>query len=528
MTFKNLSIFLSTVFLVAACSQEEEQEAQDTAQNMPMPETTLLDVAIEGIGGADLLQNMNSFAVSGSGNRYELDESPIPGGVDPRPEGFEWTVNAQNIGGNDVLVRIDISRDRAAGNHASTQIINGTQGMITGLDSQFNPNPAPMTSDRRAAILKELYLLQPQAVLAIAQENPDQVEISEDIVNGMNYGVLAVSTDVGTISLYVDEARGLIDRATTMELDYLRGDILLEASFDDWRVGGSDMLYPGSVTLTSDDVVLHEERRRSISLNVPMQAEDFDIPTELLTGFDQELHDFGANSSEVYMNMASAGFPRSGFSTDVLSEEIAPGVFYITGSSHHSLVVEQENGLVVIEAPLHYLRSQVVINWIEENIPDKAVSHVIATHHHTDHSAGMRTYIDAGATVVAHEAAVDFYNEVLPNPHTLGHGAGALTSLTIESMPADGSYTIEDASNPVTVYPLDSGGHANDMLMAYVEEPGILFTSDTFSPNPNMTEANDGARMVRESIEAAGIEPSIFVGGHGAAMSGDAFQALFD
>ena len=147
MIFKKISIFLGTALLLGACSQEEQQETQTTAPDMPMEESTLLDVAIEGIGGADLLRSMNSFAVAGAGNRYELDESPVPGGIDPRPEGFEWTVNAQNIGGNDVLVRIDISRDRAAGNHASTQIINGTQGMITGLDSQFNPNPAPMTSD---------------------------------------------------------------------------------------------------------------------------------------------------------------------------------------------------------------------------------------------------------------------------------------------------------------------------------------------------------------------------------------------
>lgn len=521
---KNLSLMM-TVLLISACSQDEE--AAMPAGEMNVQAESTLDRAIAALGGAQLLRNMNSFVISGSGNRYELDESPEPGGTDPRPEAFDWTISAENLGADNVHVRIDSTRDRASGSHASSLIINGNLGMISGLDSQFNPAPGAMSSDRRAAILKELYLLQPHAVLAIAQDNPGEVEERTAVMNGMNFSVLTVQTSVGAISLYV-AADGMISMATVPDYDYLRGDISLIADFSDWKVSGSGMTYPGSITLRGDGVLLHEETRRNLTLNNTQQMANYDIPQELQGAFDQTLHEFGANSSGVYQNMASAGFPRSGTSINVAAQEIAPGVFFIGGSSHNSLVVEQENGVVVIEAPLHYLRSQVVLQWIQENFPDKPVSHVVTTHHHTDHSAGVRVYLDEGASLVAHEVARDFYSEILSRPHTLGSGAGALTPINIESMPADGSYTIADPERAVTLYPLNSGGHANDMIMAYVEGAGVLFMSDTFIPNPNMTEVNGGAELVAGSIEAAGIEPAFLAGGHGAVMSGDAFRALFD
>jgi len=527
MNIKKTASVIATLILISACSQPEE--SAPPAQNVDVQMPGTLDKAVAAIGGEQLLLGMNAFTTAGSGKRYELDESPVPGGVDPRAETFDWTINAENMGDTNVHVRIDISRDRAAGVHASSLVINGSLGMISGRDSQFNPAPSSMSSDRRAAILKELYLLQPQAVLSLALSNPAAVQESSMMMDNMNYEVLAVPTSVGTISLYVAED-GMIRMATVPEYDYLRGDLTLEATYAEWKVSNSGMLFPASVILTEDGIVLHEETRRSLNLNSPLQMAAYEIPLDLQGDFDQALHEFGANSAEVYLNMASAGFPRAGFSTEVAAQELAPGVFFIGGSSHNSLLVEQENGLVIIEAPLHYRRSQAVIDWIKNNMPDKPITHVFVTHHHTDHSAGIRTYVDAGASVVAHEAAVDFYRDILSRPNTLGLGSAALdpASLQIIGMPANASFTLADDSIPVSVYPLNSDGHAQDMVMIYVEEPGILFTSDTFSPNPNMTELDAGAELVGASIEAAGIEPTMYAGGHGAVMSGEAFRALFD
>jgi hypothetical protein len=41
-----------------------------------------------------------------------------------------------------------------------------------------------------------------------------------------------------------------------------------------------------------------------------------------------------------------------------------PGVYHVTGSTHHSLVVEMNDYIVVVEPPLYEERSQAVINEI--------------------------------------------------------------------------------------------------------------------------------------------------------------------
>jgi glyoxylase-like metal-dependent hydrolase (beta-lactamase superfamily II) len=132
-----------------------------------------------------------------------------------------------------------------------------------------------------------------------------------------------------------------------------------------------------------------------------------------------------------------------------------------------------------------------------------------------------------GATIVAHELAEDFYADIMSRPSLLR--PDALTrnphTVAIETMPADGSYTIPDSGLPVTLYPLPND-HARDMVMVFVENAGVLFVSDIYSPNPAATTADPGALTLQAAIEAAGIEPAIIVGGHGETISGDAFRAL--
>ena len=43
----------------------------------------------------------------------------------------------------------------------------------------------------------------------------------------------------------------------------------------------------------------------------------------------------------------------------------------------------------------------------------KPIRYLINTHHHFDHSGGLRTYVEAGATIVTHEVNKAFYERVL-------------------------------------------------------------------------------------------------------------------
>jgi glyoxylase-like metal-dependent hydrolase (beta-lactamase superfamily II) len=99
---------------------------------------------------------------------------------------------------------------------------------------------------------------------------------------------------------------------------------------------------------------------------------------------------------------------------------------------------------------------------------------------------------------------------------------------TIETVPTDGSFTLPDDTQPVEVYPL-AGNHAEDMVITYVPEAGVVFVADVYSPNPNAT-SNPGAgtMALKERIDELGLDVTTIVGAHGGTITLEAFEALLD
>ena len=62
---------------------------------------------------------------------------------------------------------------------------------------------------------------------------------------------------------------------------------------------------------------------------------------------------------------------------------------------------------------------QAVIAKIKETIPNKPIRYVINSHVHFDHSGGLRTYVDEGATVVTHQMNRPYFEQAWAAPRTL-------------------------------------------------------------------------------------------------------------
>ena len=56
---------------------------------------------------------------------------------------------------------------------------------------------------------------------------------------------------------------------------------------------------------------------------------------------------------------------------------------------------------------------------MKKAIPNKPIRFVVNTHVHFDHSGGLRTFVDDGATVVTHQGNVAFYEKAWAAPRTL-------------------------------------------------------------------------------------------------------------
>jgi glyoxylase-like metal-dependent hydrolase (beta-lactamase superfamily II) len=183
----------------------------------------------------------------------------------------------------------------------------------------------------------------------------------------------------------------------------------------------------------------------------------------------------------------------------VQSEKLADGVWFLGGGSHNSMAVEFRDFVTVVEAPLSEERSVAVIDEVHRLIPNKPIRYVVNTHHHYDHSGGLRTYVAEGATIVTHEANREFYERVLfyPGQRTLQPDRLSLDPLhdnlkvpkfatMAHHEPAgswtDGKYVISDGTRTMDIHTIQGLAHAVAMLVVYLPKEKIVVNADLYSP----------------------------------------------
>lgn len=481
------------------------------------PNLSPLEKAYAGIGGKDLVQAMTAITLDVTGERYIAGEGFKPGAAAMFVSNFATTINYDIAGNN---LRLDYTRDISfLGGMFKTmfsEILADDLGYIDGTESIFGIPGGDMLSDRWAAIRRQQRLLNPHLILqdVIA----DETLVSDGGValsDGRIYHLLVVADPVHPVTLHVDAINGKIARLTTIESDPLHRDVELQAFYHGWAPSTGGPLFPTEVYIAVDENVLHHEKRGAVTVDAAIDPTLFELPGGAMPVFDQDAADRGQANHQFHQAFASVGIPLDGLQTFIMADEISAGVFHLTGGSHNSLVIEQENGVVIAEAPLYEQRSQAIIDWVGINLPGKPITHVIATHHHDDHSAGLRTFVAAGAQiVVAEEAHAFFAKDIFTAPSTVIPDALAMNPkpASIIPVPFAGSFLIDDATLPVTAQHISSS-HAEDMLIIHVGNAEVAFVSDIYSPGqaPNPF----GATEFYNGLIDNALTTQTIAGGHG-------------
>jgi glyoxylase-like metal-dependent hydrolase (beta-lactamase superfamily II) len=163
---------------------------------------------------------------------------------------------------------------------------------------------------------------------------------------------------------------------------------------------------------------------------------------------------------------------------------LAPGVWHITGGSHHSVVVEFNDYLAVIEAPLTEERSLAVIAEAKKLVPNKPIRYLLTTHHHFDHTGGLRTYVAEGATIVTHQSNVPYFEKTVVAPATLAPDMQAKSPKPPMFQGVSDKTVITDGKQTIEVYANNGDTHTNEYTLIYLPGPRILVEADAYSPGP--------------------------------------------
>ena len=494
--------------LLAACEGDQGPPGPPGGLD---PNASALDKAFAGIGGKDALAELAAFRISASGERLMTLEGYVP------------EDDSHSISTFTAEITTDVTGDRLRIDYARTiplffamkdysVIVDGTRGAIVGVESVFGQPGGPLSSDRWAATLRQQRLLNPQLIL---RDVADGIATATDKGVALRDGQLRhridVTDDVRPLSLYIDRFTGEIVELETAENDYVAGDTPVEVHYQGWRTWDGLVKFPSEVIIAVGDQPVHAEHRDAITLAPSLTDDTFALPAGDYA-HDEEDAARGARNGQFHESFAGLGVPLDGLQTFVDAQQIGPGVWHLRGGSHHSLVVEQAAGVVVVEAPLYEARAQAIYAWIAANIPGKQVTHVVVSHHHRDHVGSLRTFVARGARVVVGAAARPYFARAFNAARTIEPDELATTprAATIDAVPAGGSLTIADATRPVRVVAIAST-HSADMVVAYVPSTKTVFVSDIYSPG---LPANPfGARELKAGI--ANLDVTNIAGGHG-------------
>lgn len=484
------------------------------------PGLSTLDKAVVGLGGEVALTALGSYVIEASGTRLAVGEGFSPGDPSVEISRFSTTVTRDLV--NDGL-RVDWERPilffPGDLELVYSEIIAGDVGVVVGSDSVLGFNTGDMPSSRWAAVRKQERLLDPHSTLLAALN----MEVGAELLgtrfhNGTVHEVLRVEDATAPLDVFVDARTGLISKIATTENDHLLRDVPLEVHYANWEPSAIDLLFPQDVFIVLDGELVHSETRLAVMVNPTLEAGIFDFPDGAQPTFDAEVAEFGEASHQFHQIFAGLGLPFDVPQLFVQPTELAPGVFLVAGGSHNSMAVEQADGVVIVEAPLYPERADAIIAWAADQFPGKPISHVIATHHHHDHSAGLRSFVAAGATVVLSDRSASFFRRVFAAASTVVPDALAAKPVipTVVGVDDDEPLVLADPTNPVTVRHIDTF-HAEDMVVVSVDSSDHVFNSDMWNPgNGGSATFADAARELFDFVDAEIGGAPTMVGGHGA------------
>jgi len=511
--------------------------AGTTSVNSEGKEQQLVNRAIDAMGGAQALSGVNTVMARGSWKQWEPEQSDEPGG--PMRFGNEASFvvtqdRATRSSRTDYVKNFSYPAPRT---FTFSEIVTPQAGAVIGVDNNALPantakgdQPAhAMSGYRLATSQRESLRNSVTALLLAMRTNMDRVRAVPNLDAG---GALlpALSYDAPSGVQYIvgfDSASGLPARVRTLDYDNVWGDVNYDVAFSDWRDAGAGVKAPfhRRAELSSAAMgavrVITETTFTDFGINAAIDGSRLQIPAAVAGAAPRPASGnvpyqwvIRRQIIGVYMDSDDVRFDKSG-SQGLRLQEVAPGVLQVQGGTHNNLLVELSNYLVVFDAPVSDAQSTWVIDAAKQRFPGKPIRYVVMTHHHMDHSGGLRAFVADGATVVVGQGAARHYRTVLSAPWTRNPDLKARDLSGAQIVEVADKYVLADGKREVVAYFMDSP-HAKSTLMGYIPDAKLGFVTDIWSPGPPLpAKPNPGLLSVVNAVKKANIQPERFAGGHG-------------
>ena len=472
--FKLFSIILS-IFFLASCSDNTDQSLNTAAETSSFPSS------VEDASTAMGLDGVNAISLEGNAWRIRNSFRQTLTASPPWPERDEI---------NNWVQTIDFSTPAMLGSgdtFASNLFLLPPVAGVHRLEV-----PADSDSWRQQM---EIWLT-PWGFIKGAQRFGAETEVVE--MNGSTFlkiswqspgSMVAPSGLSYSVEGYVNN-EGLVTRTETRVEDAFMGDMHVVGVFSDYQDFGG-LMVPTMMEQQRGGGGVFGVSVSTVSANSVNLDELINIP-------ESSAPDIGGGNSE---------------DTPVdLTEQVGEGAWLVKGG-YVALVVEFDDHLAVFEAGQSETRGEQIIQQIRDYISDKEIRYVINSHPHSDHTAGLVPFMREGATLVTHEANVEFLDMALNTPRTL---LGE-EPLNAQVMGITGTGVLEDDTNRIELHPVPNL-HTEGMLVAVLPDHGLLFQADFTLPQPG-SEANPFVKTLARYVEENDIQFDRYLAVHAASVN---------
>jgi glyoxylase-like metal-dependent hydrolase (beta-lactamase superfamily II) len=393
---------------------------------------------------------LQAVQYSGTGATFPLGQAPTPGAPWPRFKVTRYVaaVNYTAPAMREELVRVDDENPPHGGGAGPYNPATGQGGI--------RPIPGEQTQTQTRDAGTEAGLLQiwmtPHGFLKAAAATNATVStatVSGRTIHTVSFTALGKYTLRGTIN-----DRNLVERVETRIANTVLGDMLIDATYSDYK-DFSGVKFPTRI--------------------VQRQGGH---PT-----LDVTLGDVQPNSAAAFAVSGTA--PRAAPpEVRMEAQDIAAGVWFLTGGAPLSVLVEFTDHFVVIEAPQDDEHTNRVIAEVKRRAPGKPIRYLVNTHHHFDHSGGLRGFVAEGVTIITHRLNKPYFERILKNPFQLNPDrlARAPRPPVIEGV--GDKRVLTDGSRTLELYHLRGNLHDDALLIAYLPKERLLIQADAFNPRP--------------------------------------------